>query len=305
MTSESFSGTRGTRRNASRPPVSRYRILGAWSDRRHGVVYQAEDTRLGRTVALKFLPPELTRDPRAKARFLQEARAASALDHPNICTIHEVGETAGRPALSRHALLRRRDPAQRHRARAAAGRRGGRHRPQIARGLAKAHRQGIVHRDIKPANLMITADGVVKILDFGLAKLAGDRPRSRAPGSSAARRPTCRPSRRAARRSIARTDLWSLGVVLYEMLAARTPGDRPRPLPHARRRAGGPLSGRGGAAGRPRRAETPGRQRERRPGFPRHASRIKKGWFLALAPAWRARRPAGDSANPAHPPVNR
>ncbi|HVT16624.1 MAG TPA: serine/threonine-protein kinase, partial [Thermoanaerobaculia bacterium] len=153
--------------------VSHYRVLEILGGGGMGVVYKAEDTRLGRPVALKFLPPELTRDPRAKARFLQEARAASALDHPNICTIHEVGETADGQLFLAMACYEG-ETLKRRLERGAL--------PlaevidfalQAARGLAKAHGRGIVHRDVKPANLMLTGDGIVKILDFGIAKLAG------------------------------------------------------------------------------------------------------------------------------------
>ncbi|HVT19493.1 MAG TPA: serine/threonine-protein kinase, partial [Thermoanaerobaculia bacterium] len=153
--------------------ASHYRVLEVLGGGGMGVVYKAEDTRLGRPVALKFLPPELTRDPHAKARFLQEARAASALDHPNICTIHEVGETADGQLFLAMACYEG-ETLKRRLERGAL--------PlaevidfslQAARGLAKAHGRGIVHRDVKPANLMLTGDGIVKILDFGIAKLAG------------------------------------------------------------------------------------------------------------------------------------
>jgi len=202
--------------------VDHYRIHETLGGGGMGIVYRAEDTRLGRTVALKFLPPELTRDPVAKARFLQEARTASALDHPNICTIYDVGETGdarlylSMPCYDGETLRQRLD-----------------HGPmpvddavdvawQTARGLAKAHRQGIIHRDIKPANLMLTADGVVKILDFGIAKLAG------AAGITLTGLPLGTPAYMAPEQMRAeevdgRTDLWSLGVVLYEMLAGRRP----------------------------------------------------------------------------------
>ncbi len=200
--------------------ASRYRILGPIGIGGMGVVYRAEDTRLGRRVALKFLPPMLTPNSRAKARFLNEARAASALDHPNICTIYEVGETAeGQLYLAMacyegETLKRRleRGPLETAEALHIA--------LQVARGLAKAHSQGIVHRDIKPANLMITADGIVKILDFGIAKLPEQTrggPLLGTPGYMS-------PEHARGEEVDARTDVWSLGAVLHEMLTGRPPG---------------------------------------------------------------------------------
>jgi eukaryotic-like serine/threonine-protein kinase len=152
--------------------ISHYRILEKLGEGGMGVVYQAEDTALQRTVALKFLPPELTRDAEAKQRFLHEARAAARLDHPNICTVYEVGESDGQLFLAmacydgrtlRERLKEGPLPWQ-----AAAGL-----ALQAAAGLSEAHARGIVHRDIKPANLFLTDKGQVKILDFGLAKLSG------------------------------------------------------------------------------------------------------------------------------------
>ncbi len=202
--------------------LAHYRILEYSGGGGMGVVYKAEDLRLARTVALKFLPPELTRDPEAKSRFLQEARSASVLDHPNICTIHEVGETDdGRLYLSMpyydgETLRRRieRGPIPIDEA-VDIG-------EQIARGLAKAHRGGIVHRDIKPANLMVTGDGVVKILDFGLAKLVGAAAITRT-GSSVGTPAYMSPEQARGEDVDHRTDLWSFGVVLYEMIAGRRP----------------------------------------------------------------------------------
>jgi serine/threonine protein kinase/Tol biopolymer transport system component len=202
--------------------VGPYEILEILGGGGMGIVYKARDTRLARVVALKFLPPELTRDPQAKERFEQEARAASSLDHPNLCTILELGETPdGRlylamPCYDGETLRRRieRGPLPVTEAVDIA--------LQIARGLSKAHRSGIVHRDIKPANVIVTIDGVVKILDFGLAKLAGTAAISQT-GSSAGTPAYMSPEQARGDEVDPRTDLWSLGVVLYEMLAGRRP----------------------------------------------------------------------------------
>jgi serine/threonine protein kinase/Tol biopolymer transport system component len=217
--------------------VGSYQILEILGGGGMGVIYKARDARLGRIVALKFLPPELTRDPEAKERFVQEARAASSLDHPNLCTVLEMGETpAGRlylamPCYDGETLRRKieRGPLPVGEAVDVA--------VQIARGLAKAHRTGIVHRDVKPANVIVTDDGMVKILDFGLAKLAvaaavsrpghaGDpgHPGETGPAGSSAGTPAYMSPEQARGEEVdARTDLWSLGVVLYEMLAGRRP----------------------------------------------------------------------------------
>ena len=152
--------------------VSHYRILEKLGEGGMGVVYKAEDTRLKRTVALKFLPPELTRDVEARTRFDREAQAAAALAHPNICTIYEVDEFAGQSFIAMECCQ-----GETLKERIARG-------PlpladtiditqQVAQGLAKAHEQEIVHRDIKSANIFLTTDGLVKIVDFGLAKLRG------------------------------------------------------------------------------------------------------------------------------------
>lgn len=155
--------------------VSHYRIVAQLGRGGMGVVFKAEDTRLKRPVALKFLSQDLTRDPDAKARFIQEARAASALDHPNIGAIYEIDQTPDGQifiAMAFYDGLTLREKIAEPNLRIidylyldlAV---------QIALGLAQAHKNKIVHRDIKPANIMITQDGLVKIVDFGLAKLGG------------------------------------------------------------------------------------------------------------------------------------
>lgn len=202
--------------------VSHYRITRQLGAGGMGIVYEAQDLDLQRTVALKFLPPESTRDPEAKARFLHEARAASALDHPNVCNIHEIGETGDgqlflvmacyqgetlKDAISRgllplaEALVLAR---------------------QLAEGLAAAHEQGIVHRDIKPGNVFVTASGLVKILDFGLAKLSR-QPQLTKPGTTLGTASYLSPEQVRGESVDHRCDVWCLGVSLYEMVTGRLP----------------------------------------------------------------------------------
>ncbi|MGH7494779.1 MAG: protein kinase domain-containing protein [bacterium] len=191
-----------------------------------GVVYKAEDTKLKRLVALKFLPPELSRDGEAKERFVQEAQAASALDHPNICTIYEIGEADDEQIFIAMAYYEGETLKKK-----IAGADGGPSLPvdliieiaiQMAQGLAKAHEKGIVHRDIKPANVMITKDGLVKIVDFGLALLAG-LPRLTKTGSTVGTMAYMSPEQARGEQVDHRTDIWALGVVLYEMLTGQLP----------------------------------------------------------------------------------
>ena len=186
-----------------------------------GVVYRAEDTRLQRTVALKFLPPLWTEDERAMARFRQEAIAASALDHPNICTIYEINETTGGRLFIAMACYEgetlkekiARGPLPLETALDYAR--------QIARGLARAHASGIVHRDVKPANVMVTEDGRVKILDFGLAKVP-DANLTR-PGVTMGTPAYMSPEQMRGAVVDHRSDVWSFGALVFEMIAGSPP----------------------------------------------------------------------------------
>ncbi len=153
--------------------ISHYKILEKLGGGGMGVVYKAEDTNLDRTVALKFLPPHLHLDEEAEKRFISEAKAASSFDHPNICTIHEIGKTDDDQlfivmAYYEGETLKKKIEKGPIKIEAAID-----IVSQVAEGLNKAHKKGIFHRDIKPANLFITNDSIVKILDFGLAKVTG------------------------------------------------------------------------------------------------------------------------------------
>ena len=199
-----------------------YQIVSQLGQGGMGVVYRAHDPRLDRHVAIKLLPPDLTRDATAKQRFLQEAKAASALDHPNICTIYEINETADGQLY----LVMAHYEGETLKERIAKG-------PltlddaidvamQVGTGLAEAHGAGIVHRDIKPANLLVTKTGTVKILDFGLAKLAGSEGVTQT-GTTVGTVAYMSPEQAQGQEVDHRTDIWSLGVVLYEMLAGTPP----------------------------------------------------------------------------------
>jgi serine/threonine-protein kinase len=200
--------------------LSHYRIVDKLGQGGMGVVYRAEDVRLGRAVALKVLAPHLAGDTVARRRFAAEARAASALDHPNICALYDVGETPDGGlflalAYCEGETLRtalERGPIEPGRAVAIAA--------QVADGLAEAHGKGIVHRDVKPANLMLRPDGLVKILDFGVARLehdAGITGTTDSVGSPA----YMAPEQIRFGRVGPQADLWALGAVLYEMLTGQ------------------------------------------------------------------------------------
>ncbi len=187
-----------------------------------GVVYRAEDERLGRPVAIKVLPLHLGDDPAARDRFLREARAASRLEQANVCTIHEVGETGDGSLFMCMSYYPGETLQQRLQRGPVPPREAVRIARDVARGLACAHRSGIVHRDIKPANVMLTTEGEVKILDFGLAALAGDERLTRT-GTTMGTVPYMSPEQVRGEEVGPRTDIWSLGVVLYQMITGRLP----------------------------------------------------------------------------------
>lgn len=202
--------------------VSHYRILEQLGAGGMGVVYKALDVRLNRSVALKFLTPDLTRDPQAKERFMNEARAASSFDHPNICTVYEIGEAEdgqwfiAMPCYEGETLKERidRGPLPIEEAAKIA--------LQIVRGLARAHEKEIIHRDVKPANIIVTGEGVAKLLDFGLSKLRGQTLITTV-GSTLGTAAYMSPEQAGGDPADQRSDIWAVGVVLYEMLIGQRP----------------------------------------------------------------------------------
>jgi predicted ATPase len=201
--------------------IGPYRILAELGRGGMGVVYKAEDPRLGRYVALKFLPPYLTASGRAKQRLLAEARTASALDHPNICTVYDVGETGDGRLFFAMAFYEGETLAERLRRRPLAASDALEIAVQVGSALAHAHESGVVHRDIKSSNIFLTSRGEAKVLDFGLAKQG---PASLTdPGTRLGTVAYMSPEQAQGKHLDVRTDIWSLGVVLCEMFTGEKP----------------------------------------------------------------------------------
>ncbi len=206
----------------NRKTISHYRILEKLGEGGMGVVYKAEDTRLDRSVALKFLPENLSRDEEGKERFIHEAKAASALDHPNICTIHEIDQTDDGQLFVVMACYEGETLKEKVEKRPLKIDDALDIAVQISQGLLKAHDKGIIHRDIKPSNIFVTKDGIVKIIDFGLAKLTGKTILTK-DGSTLGTVNFMSPEQVKGLEVDRRTDIWALGVVMYEMLTGQMP----------------------------------------------------------------------------------
>jgi serine/threonine protein kinase/tetratricopeptide (TPR) repeat protein len=202
--------------------ISHYHIIEKLGEGGMGVVYKAEDTKLDRLVALKFLPPQLSASEQDKARFIHEAKATSALDHPNICTIYEVDETPDGQLFIAMACYEGETLQQKIAKGPLPLDDAITYAIQIAEGLQAAHKKGITHRDIKSSNIMVTPEGQVKIMDFGLAKTTGATMLTKS-GATVGTVPYMSPEQARGEKVDHRTDIWSLGVVLYEMISGRLP----------------------------------------------------------------------------------
>ncbi len=199
--------------------ISQYKILEKLGEGGMGIVYKAQDTKLDRFVALKFLPPHLAASEQDKARFIQEAKSAAALNHPNVCSIIDIQEHEGNlfivmEYVDGQTLMDKKSSISLKQAIEIG--------IQIADGLAVAHEKGIIHRDIKPENIMVRKDGIVQIMDFGLAKLAGTS-RLTKMGSTVGTLGYMSPEQVQGAEADHRSDIFSLGVLLYEMIAGRSP----------------------------------------------------------------------------------
>ena len=206
--------------------ISHYRVTGKLGEGGMGVVYKAEDLKLKRQVALKFLRSDVLEDEEHKERFLREAQAAAALDHPNICTVYEIDEADGQTFLSM-AYLEGETVKEKIKARPLKLEEALDIAIQTAQGLQAAHEKGVVHRDIKSSNLMVTPQGQVKIMDFGLAQLT-DRSKLTKTTASLGTPSYMSPEQAQKSKTDRRTDIWSLGVVVYEMVTGRLPFERER-----------------------------------------------------------------------------
>jgi serine/threonine-protein kinase len=202
--------------------VLHYRIIEKLGGGGMGVVYKAEDTRLKRQVALKFLPDKLTHDEEAKSRFIHEAQAASALDHPNICNIHEINQTHEDQLFICMTLYQGQTLKKKIQNKNLDTKQILSIAAQLASGLARAHQAGLIHRDLKPANIMLTDHDEIKIVDFGLAKLVGLTEITKE-GSLLGTAAYMSPEQTRGDSLDARTDIWSYGVILYELLYGQQP----------------------------------------------------------------------------------
>ncbi|MDX1640837.1 MAG: serine/threonine-protein kinase, partial [Balneolaceae bacterium] len=201
--------------------ILHYEILDKLGEGGMGVVYKARDTKLNRTVALKFLPPHLTQSKSDQQRFIREAKAAAALNHPNICTIHQIEEHEKglfivMEYVEGQTLKEKLNDGALHIDLAI------RYILQIADALAEAHDRGIIHRDIKSENIMIDQQDRVKVMDFGLAKISGSLDLTKT-GSTLGTVPYMSPEQAMGKEVDHRTDIWSTGVLLYEMLTGQQP----------------------------------------------------------------------------------